>query len=111
MKKIFLFTILICFSFKQFSQENLEGKILFSEDSKDYPVMGATVKWINTDKGTISNENGDFKLQRDSKTDFATGLGKTIRWFEENWEAIQKDAEFPPGMSSAVKNYVLKQEK
>ena len=31
--------------------------------------MGATVKWINTDKGTISNENGDFKLQRDSKTD------------------------------------------
>ena len=69
MKKIFLFTILICFSFKQFSQENLEGKILFSEDSKDYPVMGATVKWINTDKGTISNENGDFKLQRDSKTD------------------------------------------
>ena len=69
MKKIFLFTILICFSFKQFSQENLEGKILFSEDSKDYPVMGATVKWINTDKGTISNENGDFKLKRDSKTD------------------------------------------
>ena len=69
MKKIFLFTILICFSFKQFSQENLEGKILFSEDGKDYPVMGATVKWINTDKGTISNENGDFKLERDSKTD------------------------------------------
>ena len=69
MKKIFLFTILICFSFKQFSQENLEGKILFSEDGKDYPVMGATVKWINTDKGTISNEKGDFKLERESKTD------------------------------------------
>ena len=69
MKKIFLFTILICFSFKQFSQENVDGKILFSEDGKDYPVMGATVKWINTDKGIISNENGDFKLERDSKTD------------------------------------------
>jgi outer membrane cobalamin receptor len=68
-KKIFLFTILICFSFKQFSQENLEGKILFSEDGKDYPVMGATVKWINTDKGTISNEKGDFKLERESKKD------------------------------------------
>jgi len=69
MKKIFLFIILIFFSFKQFSQENLEGKILFSEDGKDYPVMGATVKWINTDKGTISNEKGDFKLERESKTD------------------------------------------
>ena len=68
-KKIFLFLILIFFSFKQFSQENLEGKILFSEDGKDYPVMGATVKWINTDKGTISNEKGDFKLERESKTD------------------------------------------
>ena len=45
------------------------GKILFSEDGKDYPVMGATVKWINTDKGTISNEKGDFKLERESKTD------------------------------------------
>jgi dTDP-D-glucose 4,6-dehydratase len=50
-------------------------------------------------------------LGYDPKTDFTTGLGKTIRWFEENWEAIQDDAEFPPGMSSAVKNYVLKQEK
>ena len=69
MKKTFLFIILIFFSFKQFSQENLEGKILFSEDGKDYPVMGATVKWINTDKGTISNEKGDFKLERESKTD------------------------------------------
>ena len=69
MKKIFLFTILICFSFKQFSQENVDGKILFNENGKDYPVMGATVKLINTDKGTISNENGDFKLKRDSKTD------------------------------------------
>ena len=68
-KKTFLFIILIFFSFKQFSQENLEGKILFSEDGKDYPVMGATVKWINTDKGTISNEKGDFKLERESKTD------------------------------------------
>ena len=31
--------------------------------------MGATVKWINTDKGTISNEKGDFKLERESKKD------------------------------------------
>jgi len=49
-------------------------------------------------------------LGYDPKTDFATGLRKTISWFEKNWEAIQRDAEFPPGMSSAVKNYVLRQE-
>ena len=49
-------------------------------------------------------------LGYDPKTDFAAGLRYTIRWFEENWDAIQRDAEFPPGMSSAVKNYVLKQE-
>ena len=62
MKKLFLFIILICFNFKQFSQENIEGKILFTEDGKDYPVMGASIKWINTDKGTISNDQGSFKL-------------------------------------------------
>jgi UDP-glucose 4-epimerase len=40
-------------------------------------------------------------------TDFQTGLTATRQWFERNWNLIQRDAEFPPGMSSAVKNYVL----
>jgi len=25
-----------------------------------------------------------------------------VKWFKDNWDAIDRDAEFPPGMSSAV---------
>jgi len=39
---------------------------------------------------------------------FDDGLQQTIHWFEENWDAIQRDAEFPPGMSSAVRGEVTK---
>lgn len=35
--------------------------------------------------------------------DFDEGLKRTIAWFENNWELIQRDAEFPPGMSSATR--------
>lgn len=33
---------------------------------------------------------------------FEEGLKRNVQWFEENWEDICRDAEFPPGMSSAV---------
>ena len=41
---------------------------------------------------------------------FEDGLEQTIQWFRDNWESINRDAEFSPGMSSAVKNYILQQE-
>jgi UDP-glucose 4-epimerase len=34
--------------------------------------------------------------------DFDEGLKITVQWFKDNWDAIDRDAEFPPGMSSAV---------
>jgi UDP-glucose 4-epimerase len=36
------------------------------------------------------------------KMPFEDGLAGTVAWFRENWDKIQRDAEFPPGMSSAV---------
>jgi UDP-glucose 4-epimerase len=49
-------------------------------------------------------------LGYDPLTTFEDGLEQTIQWFRDNWNSINRDAEFPPGMSSAVKNYVLQQE-
>lgn len=40
--------------------------------------------------------------------DFELGLRTTIQWFRDNWENIQRDAEFPPGTSSAVQGVVVK---
>ena len=44
------------------------------------------------------------------QTNFEQGLPTVIKWFADHWNLIDRDAEFPPGMSSAVKNYVLSQE-
>jgi dTDP-D-glucose 4,6-dehydratase len=36
--------------------------------------------------------------------DFKEGFQNNIEWFNDNWKMIEKCADFPPGMSSAVKN-------
>jgi nucleoside-diphosphate-sugar epimerase len=42
------------------------------------------------------------------KMEFEQGLGNTINWFREHWDKIQRDAEFPPGMSAATNGMVVK---
>ena len=68
-KSTFLF-IFLFFSLKQFSQNILQGQILYNENNKDIPLEGATVKWLNTNKGTISDEDGIFKLESALGEDF-----------------------------------------
>ena len=42
--------------------------------------------------------------------DFDEGLERTIAWFKDNWDRIERDAEFPPGGSSAVQGLVVKKD-
>lgn len=37
-------------------------------------------------------------------TPFEVGIERTIIWFKENWDQIEKSARFGPGMSSAVRS-------
>ena len=37
---------------------------------------------------------------------FEDGLNRTIEWFRENWDNIERSASFPPGASSAVREQV-----
>ena len=67
-------------------------------------------KWDTKSRLLASIDRAKDLLGYDPQTTFEEGLGQTIQWFRENWDAIKRDAEFPPGMSSAVKNYVLLQE-
>jgi nucleoside-diphosphate-sugar epimerase len=48
-------------------------------------------------------------LGYEPKMDFEDGLRTTIQWFRDHWEDICRDAEFPPGMSAAVRGVVVKQ--
>lgn len=38
---------------------------------------------------------------------FEQGLKNTISWFEEKWDDIRRDADFPPGSSAAVQGVVV----
>lgn len=39
---------------------------------------------------------------------FDEGLRTTVEWFRQNWDAIRRDAEFPPGMSAATRSLVAR---
>ena len=67
-------------------------------------------KWDTKSRLRASIDKANSLMGYDPKTDFKTGLTDCIQWFEQNWDSIDRDAEFPPGMSSAVRNYVLAQE-
>ena len=66
-------------------------------------------KWDTKSRLIASIDRARDLLDYDPQTTFEDGLKKTIQWFKDNWVAINRDAEFPPGMSSAVKNYVISQ--
>ena len=64
-------------------------------------------KWDTKMRLLASIDKAKDLLGYDPQTTFEDGLEQTIQWFKLNWEVINRDVEFPPGMSSAVKNYVL----
>ena len=66
-------------------------------------------KWDTKSRLLASIDKAKDLLGYDPQTTFEEGLGQTIQWFKDNWNDINRDAEFSPGMSSAVKNYVLKE--
>ena len=70
MKKLIYLIFLLIFNLNHYSQDIAEGKILYIEDNKEIPVQGATIKWLNTDIGTISDEKGLFKLENSLNKEF-----------------------------------------
>lgn len=58
-------------------------------------------KWDTKSRLLASIEKAGSLLDYSPKVDFDSGLEQTLAWFTDNWEAIDKDAEFPPGAMSA----------
>ena len=61
MKKHILL-LLIFFSLKPYAQENIDGRVLAKEARETIPLIGANVFWLNTQIGTITDEEGKFSL-------------------------------------------------
>jgi nucleoside-diphosphate-sugar epimerase len=66
-------------------------------------------KWDTKSRLLASIDKARDLLGYQPDTDFNRGLNATRDWFVKHWDLIERDAEFPPGMSSAVKNYVIDQ--
>ena len=71
-----------------YSQDIAEGKILYIEDNKEIPVQGATIKWLNTNIGTISDEKGLFKLENSLNKEF---IEISFLGFKTDTVSVQKD--------------------
>lgn len=67
-KIFYLFLILIFSGAESFSQ-NLTGTVNGENENKKEPLDGAVVKWINTTKGTATDEKGKFELSAEDVTD------------------------------------------
>lgn len=51
-----------------YSQEALEGEILTKQGTSTIPLEGASIFWINTQQGTVSDNKGKFKIPFSSET-------------------------------------------
>ena len=61
MKK-YLIVIFLLVSLFVTAQEQLKGAVLESSGSKEMPLPGANVYWLDSSVGAITNDDGTFSL-------------------------------------------------
>jgi len=82
--------MLLMFSSKVYSQE-LHGYVFgIDSDGKKTPLVSATVQWLSTSIGTLSNKEGEFKIK---KTDESNKLVISYTGYNKDTIVIAKDKE------------------
>ncbi len=65
-------------------------------------------KWDTKNRLLASIEKAKQLIGYEPKMDFKEGLNRTVKWFKENWDNIDACAEFGPGISSAVREIIVR---
>lgn len=65
-------------------------------------------EWDTKKRLLASIDRAKQLLGYQPQMEFEKGLKITIQWFKDHWEDIQRDAEFPPGSSAAVRGVVVR---
>jgi UDP-glucose 4-epimerase len=71
-------------------------------------VRGERRVWDTKKRLLASIDKAKEMLGYEPTMEFDEGLKITIQWFRDNWRNIERDAEFPPGMSAAAFGVVVK---
>ena len=61
MKK-YILILLSLLGFKLSAQENIQGRLLTKDGSETIPLVGANVFWLNTQTGTLTDQEGKFTI-------------------------------------------------
>jgi nucleoside-diphosphate-sugar epimerase len=61
-------------------------------------------KWDTKPRLLASIEKAQSLIDYRPMVDFEEGLKTNIEWFQDNWDRIAQMTDFPPGMSSAVRD-------
>jgi nucleoside-diphosphate-sugar epimerase len=61
-------------------------------------------KWDTKPRLLASIDHARELIGYEPQTNFTDGLERTIQWFKNNWDRIEKVARFGPGASSAVRD-------
>ncbi len=67
-------------------------------------IYRPTRKWDTKPRLLASIEKAQKLINYSPMVDFEDGFMKNIEWFRDNWDSIVNMADFPPGMSSAVRD-------
>ena len=65
-------------------------------------------KWDTKKRLLASIEKAKKLIGYEPKMKFEEGIKRTIQWFKDNWDKIDACAEFGPGISSAVRDFLPK---
>lgn len=63
-------------------------------------------KWDTKPRLLASIEKARELIGYKPLVEFKEGFAKNIEWFKDNWDIIEELADFPPGISSAVRNEI-----
>jgi len=61
-------------------------------------------KWDTKPRLLASIEKAERLVGYKPLVAFKEGFATNIEWFNDNWDMIEKSADFPPGISSAVRD-------
>jgi nucleoside-diphosphate-sugar epimerase len=61
-------------------------------------------KWDTKPRLLASIDKAKKLIGYEPVVDFMEGFSRNLEWFNDNWQTISNMADFPPGMSSALRN-------